>query len=503
MRAAGEVRTLANEVSTRGTTTGRFGRGTEVEPQYAPEARSDHLPPMEYRDMPEPLPLRKVLGPSVILAGVGVGSGEYILWPYISANAGIGFLYLAVVGVTIQYFLNMEIERYTLATGETAIAGFARSWKPWGILFVIFAVVPNIWPGWGTAGATTFTYLVGGSPTTIAIIVLLAIGVALTTSPVVYKALERAEFFKVGLTIVFLAIAIVAGIKASAWGHLGANAQRLGTLPTSDVAIATLLAGLVFAGAGGANNLVQSNWIREKGFGMGAYIPKVESPLTGEPEPQPSTGSMVRQDEENIARFRGWFRVANKEQLVSFWAICVASITVFSVLAYSTVYGKNISDDADFAFIKGEGEVLKDVVGPWFGTFFWIFGTLSLVLVALGVVDYVSRLSADVLKTLHLRDNERWSESKLYMAIVWTMCLLGCAILLSGFDQPLVLLVLSACLNGIVMFIYSILLIRLNRRGLPPAIRVTGLRLGVLMFAVAFYGFFAGWYVITQVGELS
>ncbi len=43
------------------------------------------------------------------------------------------------------------------------------------------------------------------------------------------------------------------------------------------------------------------------------------------------------------------------------------------------------------------------------------------------------------------------------------MCLLGCAVLMSGFDQPLVLLVLSACLNGIVMFIYSILLIKLNR----------------------------------------
>ena len=485
-------------------TAGRFVRPGEErhEQRYAPEARSDHLPPMEYRDMPEPLPLRKVLGPSVILAGVGVGSGEYILWPYISANAGLGFLWLAFVGVTIQYFLNMEIERYTLATGETAIAGFARSWKPWGILFCVFAVVPNIWPGWGTAGATTFTYIFGGNPTVIAVIVLLAIGVALTTSPVVYKALERAEFFKVGLTIVFLAIAIVAGIKASAWGHLGENAQNLGTLPTSDVAIATLLAGLVFAGAGGANNLVQSNWIREKGFGMGKYIPRIESPLTGEPEPAPATGSMVRQDDENIARFKGWFRVANKEQLVSFWAICLASIVVFSVLASSTVYGKNISDEADFDFIKGEGEVLKDVVGPWFGTFFWIFGTLSLVLVALGVVDYVSRLSADVLKTLHLRENERWSESKLYATIVWTMCLLGTAVLLSGFDQPLVLLVLSACLNGIVMFIYSILLIRLNRRGLPSAIRVGGVRLGVLVFAVAFYGFFAGWYVITQVGEL-
>ena len=64
------------------------------------------------------------------------------------------------------------------------------------------------------------------------------------------------------------------------------------------------------------------------------------------------------------------------------------------------------------------------------------------------------------------------------------------------------LLVLSACLNGIVMFIYSILLIKLNRTGLPPAIRVRGLRLGVLCFAVLFYGFFAGWYVIVQIGEM-
>jgi len=235
---------------------------------------------------------------------------------------------------------------------------------------------------------------------------------------------------------------------------------------------------------------------------MGKYIPRIESPLTGEPEPAPTTGSMVRQDDENIRRFHGWFKVANKEQLVSFWAICIGSIFVFSVLAYSTVYGKNVSDEADFTFIQGEGEALKDLVGPWFGTFFWIFGTLSLVLVALGVVDYVSRLSADALKTLHLRDNERWSESKIYTTIVWTMCLLGCAVLLSGFDQPLVLLVLSACLNGIVMFIYSILLIKLNRGGLPPAIKVRGLRLGALCFAVVFYGFFAGWYVITQVGEL-
>ncbi|MGH9370712.1 MAG: Nramp family divalent metal transporter, partial [Vicinamibacterales bacterium] len=68
-----------------------------------------------------------------------------------------------------------------------------------------------------------------------------------------------------------------------------------------------------------------------------------------------------------------------------------------------------------------------------------------------------------------------------------------------GFDQPLILLVVAACLNGMVMFVYSFLLIQLNRRALPTALRVRGLRLGMLIFATMFYGFFAGWLVVVQV----
>ena len=121
-----------------------------------------NLPPMPYRDMPEPLPLGKVLGPSVILAGLGVGSGEYIIWPYMASTVGLGFLWAAVLSVTVQYFLNMEIERYTLATGETAVAGFVRFWKPWGVLFCLFTILPNMWPGWATSGVTILTFLIGG-----------------------------------------------------------------------------------------------------------------------------------------------------------------------------------------------------------------------------------------------------------------------------------------------------------------------------------------------------
>jgi hypothetical protein len=460
-----------------------------------------HLPPMPCRDMPEPLPLRKILGPSVILAGLGVGSGEYIIWPFITSVVGPWFLWAAALSVTVQYFLNMEIERYTLATGETAIVGFVRSWKPWGLLFCLFTVLPNMWPGWATSGITVFTFLIGGGNVAyITVGVLVVLGAALTISPVVYKTLEMAQFFKVGLTIVFLAVAIVAAVAASAWADLPDALVRFGQLPDSNIIpVSLMLSALVFAGAGGVNNLAQSNWIRDKGFGMGVYIPKIVSPLTGEETAAPATGVMVRQDPENLRRFRVWWKRANLEQFVSFWFICVFSITIFSLLAYSTVFGQRVADQANLAFIEAEGLALKEVVAPWFGTFFWVFGSISMVLVAMGVLDWVSRIVADIVKTVYLPSSQRWTESRLYCAVVWATVAAGSIILLSGFDQPLLLLVIAACLNGGVMFVYSILLIQLNRRALPEGIRVTGVRLGMLVFATLFYGFFAGWLVIVQV----
>jgi hypothetical protein len=232
---------------------------------------------------------------------------------------------------------------------------------------------------------------------------------------------------------------------------------------------------------------------------MGVYIPRIVSPITGEEAAAPATGSMVRQDAANLRRFHGWWIVANKEQLVSFWFICIFSITVFSALAYSTVFGQTIAGQANLAFIKAEGEALKTVVAPWFGTFFWVFGSLSMILVALGTIDYIARIVADVLKTVYLQTSQRWTESRIYFLVAWGTIIAGSVILLSGFNQPLILLVVAACLNGMVMFVYSILLIQLNRRALPPALRVSGLRLGMLVFATLFYGYFAGWLVIVQV----
>jgi hypothetical protein len=79
---------------------------------------SRYLPAVEFRDLPEPLPLRRITGASVIILATAIGSGETILWPYITSQIGFVFMWAALVGFGIQFFLNMEIERYTLATGE-------------------------------------------------------------------------------------------------------------------------------------------------------------------------------------------------------------------------------------------------------------------------------------------------------------------------------------------------------------------------------------------------
>jgi hypothetical protein len=459
---------------------------------------SSFHPRPEVREMPDPpRSLWRLIGPGIIAAGVGLASGEFILYPYIASQVGLVFVWAALVGLVTQFFINMEIERYTLATGETALTGFSRYWRHWGLFFAVLTYFANLWPGWATSSATLVTYLWGGNANYIAIGMLLCIGAVLTFAPVVYVALERAQMVKVAAVALLVVVAAVFAITAEAWGDLP-QAATDASIPVSELGWATLLGALAFAGAGGGQNLVQSNWIRDKGFGMGRYVPRIESPVTGEPEAAPSTGFVFEPTDQNLARWRSWWRFANKEQLYTFVLITFVSIVFTSLLAYSTVFGKDDLPD-DIAFLQVEGEQLKEAVGDWFGSFFWLIGAIALFLAALGIVDYTSRLAADVLKTSYVR---KANESRLYFGLVWGLVAIGILVLLVGFDQPLVLIVISACVGGVMMFFYSALLILINRRILPEPIRIRGARLVALGWSFALFGVLSVLTVADQVKQL-
>jgi hypothetical protein len=461
-----------------------------------------YLPPVEVRDLPEPVPLRKVIGASVIILATAIGSGEILLWPYITTQVGFIFIWAAIVGFAIQFFLNMEIERYTLATGETALTGFARFWKPWWWLFVIFALCQNFWPGWATGAATAATFVLGMGedapivPITIA--ALLAIGITLTLSPVVYQTVEKIQGFLVALILIFVVIAVPTATTGEAWGALVTDGVGF-PVGEGGLGIALLLGALAFAGAGGANNLVQSNYIRDKGMGMGRHMPRIVSPVTGNEEAKPSLGYTFPIDEENMRRWRGWWRVANLEQFITFFLIGVVTLIIMTVLAYSTL-GVGRVQEQDLQFLLLEGQVLQETVAPWFGIAFWVTAVIALFTTNLGILDYTSRLIADQFKIHALKDSPVWTESRIYVTTVWFMIVVGSLILIAGVDQPFLLVVIASSIAGVQMFIYSGLLMMLNRRALPKELRLGGVRMAVLGIAFLFFGFLSVLLVLDELG---
>ena len=482
-RSEGDEHLRDSDAGTNRATSDAGSQTATADVQEGWNIPSRVLPAIGSQDLPEPIPVRKLLGASVVILATAMGSGEFIIWPYITTQIGIAFLWLAAVGFFMQYVINMEIERYTLATGETAVTGFTRFWKPWGIIFVLGAILPNAFPGWATGGATLFTYLFGfGDAAIIATIVLVATALALTLSPVVYQALEKIQMVLVGIIVIFILVAIVVATEAGAWGSV--VAQMPGSVPRVPGAIATLgaatfLGAIAFAGAGGANNLTQSNYIRDKGLGMGGRMPKVVSPITGEEVAAPSLGYTFPLNEENMRRWNSWWKVANREHFITFFALGLAILIALSVLVWSTV-GLQPNIGTDLVFIEDEAAALGNVIGDWFRAFFLFAGMVVLFSTSIGIMDYVSRLSASELKISFFPDSQTVTESRIYFTLAWVIAISGSLILLAGLEAPLVLLIIAASGGGVVMFFYSGMLILLNTRVLPDAIKLKGWRLVVM-----------------------
>lgn len=460
------------------------------------------MPDLDTRTLPEPLPLARMVGPGVVAVGIGMAAGEIILWPYLTVLGGLGLLWLAVTTLAVQFVINMEIERYTLATGQTVVAGFSRWWRGWGVLICLAGAFQYAWPGWATSGSTVLTYLAGGgSPVWTTVLGLVLVGVLLSVSKVVYTTVERVEAVKVALTLFFLLVVVVFVISLGTWGDAATAAvTHVGRIP-AETSFTLLLSALGAAGAGGVHNLVLSNWIRDKRYGMGAHVPRLISPITGREEAAGADRYVFEPTDENLARWRVWWRRANLEHFVTFALVCLVTITVMCMLAYQTLGGRaGLGNDP--SFLRTEGEVLAGLAGDWLRLLFLAVAAVSLWAASLGLLDIIGRVAADFLRRSFLAGSPRWTEARIYLAVVWAEIVLGSLILLSGFTQPLGLLVVSTCAASVVTLLYSILLVRLNVRDLAKPLRLRGWRLLGMLAAIGFYGFFAVAMVVTQLQRL-
>ena len=235
----------------------------------------------ELKLFPKPVSLKKLIGPSFVILALGLGSGEVILWPYLASNYGLGIAWGALLGITFQYFLNMEIERYALVKGESVFVGIYKICKPAVYWFIISTFIGFGLPGIIAASAQVFSSVIGiENFKWVAIIFLLIIGLILSTGKTVYGMMENLTKIILSIAVPFLFLLAIFISTQTDWiallnGLIG-KGDGFRFLPQG-ISIATFLAAFAYSGAGGNLNLTQSIYIKEKGYGMGVYSQKIAS----------------------------------------------------------------------------------------------------------------------------------------------------------------------------------------------------------------------------------
>lgn len=486
------------------------------------------LPPLRYRDLPEPISIWKMLGPSIILAGLALGSGEFVLWPYITFKSKFVFFWACLLGATTQYFLNMEISRWSLATGETAIAGFVRLNRHLAWAFLFLNLIPWAIPAWAKGAAQVLSWMIWGPTlnadgqvigtpyaTELAIGGMVFCGVVLTAGPVIYDTIERIQIVLVSL-VMLLVVVLAVWLLKDRPDAIYAQATAVATLGApdflpplnADLTTATLLGALAFAGAGGTMNLGQSNYIRDKGYGMGQFIGRITSPITGQEEAITEVGYHFPDNPENRRRWSAWWRAASLEHLLSFYLTCLICLTLLSLISYVLFYDRdgnplpiNENFGRDMSFIWGEAVRLEQLIGPTAKSLFLVMGVAILLTTEFGVLDCCSRVATDVIKVAWLRESRWWSESRLYFITLWSVIIVGSLILWGaklGYDVGAMrLFKATAAMNGGVMFLYSVTLLILNLRRLPAPVRMPPWRTAIMVWSVLFFGFFSIWALAT------
>lgn len=451
----------------------------------------------------------QLAGPGAILVGLSIGAGEIIVWPRIAAQYGGSMVWAAVLGVFMQLWINFEVARWTIVTGESVFSGFARTWRGFALIFALFTVFSWIAPGWGKAsGLALKALLVGpdgfGSGTfwtavTFGLVALLLLGPKL-----VYTSVER--------TIAVLIVIVIGGLVAVAvgvgttehWGELGRGIVSVGRVePGMD--IKSLFIATVFAGAGGTANLFYTFYLRDKHVGMGLRIQGMANPLRDRTEKAPTPGYTYDDaNPENAARFRSWFSYARRDQLLFFWFLNTVTILLFVFGALCVLRPQGIVPQAG-TLIWDEAAVLAEVWGETGRTIFLLVGVATLFSTQLALIDGCARSLSDIVYFNVPKARKR--------GVAWWYILFAAAWMVVGtgltwfMEQrnitELGFVFNSAYIGGFAMAVYVPLLLYMNLKRLPKSARPGPVHTAFMVIASLIYVGFAVASTVWEIGRIA
>lgn len=445
-------------------------------------------------DLPKVPKIRHIVGPSAIMLGAALGSGETIFWPVLIAQNGWALWWAFWVGVVTQFFINTEIQRWSLVTGESIFRGYERMHTIWPWFFLVAGLFHIGWPGWASGAAEVGADWIGigtGNWPWIAIALMVIIWVSYQAHPIVYLVVEKSQTVLMAIALLFAIILIFIADAVGQIPSMAVGAVQFGTLP-EDMDIAVFLGGLAYAGAGGYGNLSQSLWAREKGYGMGTYQGRVKNPMIGqEPEVVHKNGLTFRPTSLNMRRWRAWWKVTQTEHFLTFVLGLLIVTTATSSVAREYAAGTDVGAIAMWLDV-----IIPELSGP---VAFFLYGVLFIALFSTqyALTEVFIRNGVDILYEGIGRERG-WNLGRTFWGILTFFVAWGIAIIGLQLSQPFILLVIGAAIAGVMMWPYNALTIILNVTRLPEHVQPGWARIVAMWWAVAFFGYFSVLLIASQ-----
>ncbi|HEY7472149.1 MAG TPA: Nramp family divalent metal transporter [Gemmatimonadota bacterium] len=484
-----------------------------------------HGPPF-YRvdEVPRVPRLRHIVGPSVIALGMGLGAGEFLLWPNLIAVNGFSIWWLFWVGVMTQFIVIGEIERWSLATGESIFAGMARlTGRPfWPWFFLVATLISFFWPGWAAESADFARHAINALAgrevfaawQPIALAMMLFIWAALALSRIVYNALETFEIALVLILFPLLFLALfAAGVASGDVVALARGAASVGSVPPRLLAgdqFPTLLIAVAYAGSGGTLLLAQSLWVRDKGFAMSAFQGRVAG-IRGRNEPLEERGfAFSAQRPLSVARFQRWMRLAEKELFWTFAVLILLSVVITTLLVAATIGTARGDLAGDLtAMVLAQAGHLRARSGAWLEIVFLMGGALVLFSTQVGIVDTVTRITGDIFYDRIGRRTPALTLKRTFLGFLTVFVAAGSSVILLSWRggesvlalEPDFLVHIAGPFTISSMYAFTIVIAVLNTAYLPAPLRMPRWKLVGMYWAVVLWGWFSAEQVSRSVLE--
>jgi hypothetical protein len=447
---------------------------------------------------------------------VSIGGGEFLLGPAVFVRHGLTLLWVVGAAVLFQAVFNTELMRYTLATGEPAFTGFMRtrpSATAWAWVYAVLYFLQVGWPASaGTAAGAIFFLAMRRLPQAGDADTIYAIGIAaffvcvaiLAVGRRIERTLELLNWVLVSAILGGFCILALWFVPGTTWtsgalGFLGFD-PRSGAFsfvpPGTDLFLLSAL--VAYSGAGGVNNIVLSNWARDRGYGMGAHAGYIPGALGGARVTLAHTGFSFAASDAASRRWRGWWRIVSADQWGVFAVGAILGM-LLPALLYVTLLpsGSNIQGLGISAALAS---VMTARSGPLLGGIVAFLGAWALFKTQLDLMEGMVRAITDMLWTgsARVRAWRGGDVRAIYYSVLGVMVLWG--IFALRLAQPFVLLQIGANVAGVVLTIASMHLLYVNTRLLPPHVRPPRWRRAVLVGMAVFYGVFVWASILAVLG---